>query len=252
MKLGFIITGRMKSTRLPKKLTIKIKEREVISWMIERAKLRFKKEDIVIATSTNPQDDALEDIANREGIKVFRGGEEDVIKRLYLAAKENKYDAFINITADCPLFGFDLIDSIENALEVEKADLVTQLDFPHGIFTYGIKTSSIEKILEIKKTDQTEVWGDYFYTNPDLFKVVKIDPSAEMIRPDYRLTLDYPEDLEFFKAVYSHFGLNTYKIGSKELVQFLDDNPCIVNINKECKALYQKRWEAQKATEIEK
>lgn len=252
MSLGFLITGRMKSTRLPLKLTKKIQEREVIAWMIDRAKLRFKNEEIVIATSTNPQDDALEEIAAREGVKVFRGDEEDVIQRLYLAAKENGLDNFINITADCPLFGFDLIDSIEHALEIEKADLVTQLDFPHGIFTYGLKTASIEKVLEMKKTNITEVWGDYFYNNPDLFKVLKIDAPESMYRPDFRLTLDYPEDLAFFKAVFAHFGKDTYKITSSELVQFLDNNPEIVNLNKDCKAMYQKRWEAQKATEIEK
>ncbi len=251
-KIGFIITGRMKSTRLKKKLTLKILDREVIAWMIDRAKLYFKDAEIVIATSENPQDDILEEIAKRENIKVFRGHEEDVVLRLYNAAKDNGFDYFINITADCPLFGFDYIDSIYKLLVDKKADLVTSLDLPHGIFTYGIRTKAFEKVIAMKQTDNTEVWGDYFYKNPDIFKVETLNVSKQEIRADYRLTLDYPEDFDFFEAVYNHFGKETYKISSNELVAFLDKNPQIVALNKDCKQLYTKRWDAQRVSELDK
>jgi len=59
MKIGFIITARMKSTRLPKKATLKINNRETIAWMIDRIKQCDILDDIIIATSTNPQDDIL-------------------------------------------------------------------------------------------------------------------------------------------------------------------------------------------------
>jgi len=252
MKVGFIITGRMKSTRLKKKLTLKILDREIIAWMIDRAKLYFKDSEIVIATSNNSQDDILEDIAIRENIKIFRGHEEDVVLRLYNAALENDFDYFINITADCPLFGFDYIKDIVGIHETKNADLVTSLDFPHGIFTYGIKTSAFAKVIQLKSTEQTEVWGDYFYKNPDKFNVEKLDAPKRQQRKNYRLTLDYPEDFAFFEAVYSHFGKNTYKISSDDIVKYLDNNPAVVNINSNCKALYEKRWDGQRVSNIEK
>ena len=68
-KIGFVITGRMKSTRLKKKLTLEILDREIIAHMIDRAKLYFNTSDIVIATSNNPQDTILAEIAKRENIK---------------------------------------------------------------------------------------------------------------------------------------------------------------------------------------
>jgi spore coat polysaccharide biosynthesis protein SpsF len=250
-RVGFIITGRMKSTRLKEKLTLKIQEREIIAWMIDRAKLIFDPKDIVIATSTNPQDDVLREIAEREGISVFKGDEEDVIERLYYAAKEYDFDFFINITADCPLFGFDYIQSIVDLAEKTKADLVTSLELPHGIFTYGMKTDSIERIMQIKKTNQTEVWGDYFYSNPDLFRVEKLLVSDDEKREGYRLTLDYPEDFTFFEAVYTHFGKDTFKKSSHDIIAFLDKNPEIVAINAHCKQNYEKRWNEQRATKVE-
>lgn len=220
--------------------------------MIERAKLVFKDDEIVIATSGNPQDDILETIAHEMGIKVFRGHEEDVVLRLYEAARLHKFDYFINITADCPLFGFDYIEKIKDLLISNDADLVTCLDLPHGIFTYGIKTDAFERVIELKKTDNTEVWGSYFYDNPDLFKVVKMDVSPAEMRPTYRLTIDYKEDFEVFEKIYQHFGKDTYKISSDEIVKFLDENPEVVKINENFKQLYQQRWESQKATNLEK
>ena len=38
MQTGFLITARMKSTRLPKKLILRINDREVIALLIDRLK----------------------------------------------------------------------------------------------------------------------------------------------------------------------------------------------------------------------
>lgn len=252
MKIGFLITGRMKSTRLPKKVTLKILDRELISWMIARAKLYFKNDEIVIATSTHPQDDVLEVIAKENDVKIFRGDEDDVVLRLYEAAKENDLQYFVNITADCPLFGYDYLDEFIKLMLESDADFTTSLDLPLGFFVYGVKTSSLEKIIEIKRTNITEVWGDYFYNNPDIFKVVKLDVKEEEKRPNYRLTVDYPEDFRLFENIFQHFGLNTFKATSAEILKFLDENPEVRKINADCNKLYQERWQSQKATEIEK
>jgi spore coat polysaccharide biosynthesis protein SpsF len=252
MKVGFIITARMKSTRLPKKLSLQIQNRKIVSWMIERAKLAFDPAHIVIATSTNRQDDELETIANEEGIKVYRGHEDDVILRLYEAAQQYQLDFFINITADCPLFGYDYTDAITSLFQQSNADFITSLDLPHGIFVYGVKTASIEKVIELKKTVQTEVWGTYYSDNPAIFNVQRLVVPEEKKRPDFRLTIDYPEDYRFFQAVFEGLGEQTYKTSSDAIVEFLDQHPEIVSINKDCKALYQERWEKQKASTLEK
>lgn len=251
MKIGFLITGRMKSTRLPKKLTLKILDKEIINWMVMRAQLVFENNEIVIATSDNPQDNILEEIANEMGVNFFRGDEEDVVLRLYEAAVENNFDYFINITADCPLFGFDYIERIRESIIETNADLITCLDLPHGFFVYAIKTEAFKKVIEMKKTNITEVWGDYFYNNQNIFSVVKLKVSDDEKRPYYRLTIDYPQDFTLFEKIYEHFGENTYRTSSKKILEFLDKNPEIVKINADCTQQYQKRWETQKATKLE-
>jgi len=243
MKIGFLITARMKSTRLPRKLTLKINTREIIAWMIDRLKQCKLLNEIIITTSTNPQDDILCKIADRENIKCYKGSEDDVLDRLYQAAKKYKLDYIINVTGDCPLAAFDFIEKLVQEYKKTKADLITCFNLPHGFYIYGIKIDALKKVLEIKKTTDTEVWLSYF--TGGLFKVIDLEISKELQRRNYRLTLDYPADFEFLKAVFNGLGSDTYKKSTKEIIEFLDKHPDIVDINAHCEKLYQKKWESQ-------
>ena len=144
MKIGFLITARMKSTRLPKKVVLKIDEKEIIALLIERLKIIEIIDEIVIATSTNPQDDVLCKIAEREHVKCFKGDENDVLKRLYNASKKFSIDYIINITADCPLASHDFVDDVVNLYKETDADLITTYKLPHGFYIYGIKPEALK------------------------------------------------------------------------------------------------------------
>lgn len=244
MRIGYLVTARLKSTRLPNKLILKIQEREVIRWMIDRLKISTELDEIVICTSTNPQDQPLEEIAKQEKVGIFRGHEEDVIKRLYDAAVEFKLDYILNVTADCPLVSYEYISLIIDSYKNTNADLVRCLDLPHGFFSYGIKVDALKKVCDIKDDDKTEVWGRYF-TDTGHFKVVDLDIPNDLKRPDYRLTLDYPEDFKFFEAVFAFFGPETYKTKMKNIIEYLDNHPEIVNINAHCKNAFKKNWDSQ-------
>ena len=245
MKVGFLITGRMKSTRLPKKLTLQIFDREIIALMIDRLKCAKSVDEIIIATSTNPQDDVLEEIALREGVKVFRGSEEDVLERLHGASQAYNLDYMINITADCPLVSFDYIPLLIETFKYTSADLITSMKLPHGFFFYGIKPSALAEVLKMKDSIHTEVWGAYF-TETDQFNCIDLNTPVDLIREDYRLTLDYQEDFDFFDKLYNAYGEDIIVATTDDIVSFLDKNPQIVAINKDAKAKYQKRWDAQK------
>lgn len=239
----------MKSTRLPKKLTLKINGRQIIRWMIDRLKLSSSINDIIICTSLNQQDDILEDIANEENIGVFRGSEDDVIQRLYEASKYFGLDYSLNITADCPLVAFEYFDRIIDKYKETQADLIRIMELPHGFYSNGIKIEAMQKVCEIKKGTDTEVWGRYF-TDTGFFNVVDIDIPEDLKRPNYRLTIDYPEDYEFFRNVFNHFGESTYKRTIYNIISFLDDHPEVVGINEHCEALYRERIERQNKIQL--
>jgi len=244
MKIGYLITARMKSTRLPGKLTLEINERQIIRWMIDRLRLSPLLDEIIICTSTNHQDDILETIAREEDVKVFRGSEEDVILRLYEASKFYDLGYALNITADCPLVSVEYISEIIKKYEETQADLIRTLDLPHGFYSYGIKIAAMRKVCEIKKDGNTEVWGRYF-TDTGMFNVADIYIPEELRRPDYRLTVDYEDDYRLIKKIFEYFGNDAYRSSIYDIITFLDENPEIAGINKHCRALFKEKWEGQ-------
>jgi spore coat polysaccharide biosynthesis protein SpsF len=249
MKIGFLITARLKSIRLPNKLILKIKGKEIIRHMIDRLKVSKSLSNIIICTSDNAQDKPLVKIAKEEGIDYFLGDEEDVILRLYNASKEFKLDYVLNITADCPLVSIEYIDIIVKKYMESNADFIRCLDLPHGFFSYGLKIDAMRKVCEIKKSKETEVWGRYF-TDTGLFNVVDLDIPKKYIRKDYRLTLDYPDDFEFFKKIFEYFDKDTYRTPISEIIKYLDRNPQVVEINKDCEEMYKKRIKEQDKLEV--
>ena len=87
MKIGFLITARLKSERLPLKIIKDLNGKTVIERLIDRIKEIKDITDIVLCTSTNSQDRPLVDIARGNNIYYFNGDEDDVLKRLLDAAK---------------------------------------------------------------------------------------------------------------------------------------------------------------------
>ena len=206
-------------------------------------------DEIIIATSTNPQDDPLEVIAKREEIGIFRGSETDVLERLYLASEQFDLDYIINLTADCPLVGYDLLPSLIETYKATDADFITALNLPHGCFFYGVKPAAMKKALALKDSNETEVWGPYF-TDTGLFNCVELEVPEELTGKAYRLTLDYQEDFDFFETLYQAYGPGIIKARTSEIVKFLDESPEITAINKDAQQKYQQRWESQKNVKL--
>lgn len=245
MKVGYLITARLKSTRLPEKLLRKVCGRPIVAHMLDRLKLAERPDQIILCTSTNPEDDRLVGLAKSEGVAWFRGDEDDVLKRLYDAAVEYQLDYVLNITGDCPFVDPVYADRVVDAFERTNADLIRALDLPHGVYSYGIRPGALKTALGIKADRDTEVWGKYF-THTDLFDVYDLAvQNAVHKRPGLRMTLDYPEDLEFFRAVFAELYQPGEVFGLDDILLFLGDHPEVVDINCRCEKAYEQRWKRQ-------
>ncbi len=245
MKVGYLITARLKSTRLPEKLLCQVEDKPILVHMLDRLKLAQRVDEIIICTSTHPQDARLADLAEAEGISCFRGDEEDVLKRLHDATQVFKLDYILNITADCPFVDPVYIDKIVQAYEETNADLIRGFGLPHGAFSYGIKPNALAKVIEIKTDRRTEVWGRYF-TDTDLFEVYDLPVTNPLHQqPGLRMTLDYPNDLEFFKAVFAALYRQGEVFSLDEILHFLADRPEVIAINAHCATAFKKRFVRQ-------
>ncbi len=252
MKVGYLVTGRLKSTRLPKKLLIKVKGKPVIGYMLDRLKLAKRIDQIVICTSDLEQDKPLGDIARENGVECYFGDPDDVLVRLLGAADKYGFDYILNITADCPLVDPFYADAIVDLFLKTDADLIRQFELPHGAFSYGIKVDALRQVVEIKNSQETEVWGRYF-TDTGLFKVIDFDVANPFHRrPGLRLTIDYPEDLEVFKRIVNALYKGHEVFGLDQILSFIDDNPEVMRLNKHCSAKYKNRFSLQSEIKLKK
>ncbi len=252
MKVGYLLIGRLKSKRLPNKLLLEIKDKPIISHLLDRLKLAKKIDEIIICTSTAVQDEPLVKVATDNKVSCFRGDPDDVLIRMFDAANKYKLDYILTITADSPFVDPYYADAIVNTFHKTDADLIRQFDLPHGVFSYGIKISALKKVIEIKDSSDTEVWGRYF-TDTGLFNVLDFKVTNNFHkRPGMRMTLDYPEDLKFFKAIFEELYKDNRIFSLDEILNFLDSNQNIVNMNKSCGDRFLKKYRYHSSIKLKK
>ncbi len=232
MKILGFITVRSDSSRLPNKALLPIRGRKVIEHVIDRAKSIRGLDGVVLCTSARPEDDVLEEIARPEGILCFRGSLEDKLDRWRGAAEKFGADYIITLDGDDPFFGPELIEQEIVQIQAEQPDF---LNIPKGLVCggaeFGIKVSALQKVCAMKDTSDTEMMWVYF-TDTGLFKVVDFkveDPTYW--NEKIRLTLDYPEDYEFFQRVFEEMDMTSNTVPLCDILQMLGEKPEIAAIN---------------------
>ena len=232
MKIGFLITARLKSERLPLKIIKDLNGKTVIERLIDRIKEIKDITDIVLCTSTNFQDKPLVDIAQKNNIYYFNGDEDDVLKRLLDAAKFFNLDYFLGITADNPLITIHYSNLIADEIKSNEYDFIKLVGLSLGAATYGMKVKALEVVCKVKTIVDTEIWG-YLIDRPEIFNIKTIKIADKLNRPELRLTLDYDEDYELIRNIYYNIPfkkiLNLYNV-----IDYLNKNPEIAKINQNC------------------
>lgn len=231
MKYVITITVRMKSKRLPNKILLKIKGKKYIDHMIDRLKLSRKASEIILCSSTLEEDDILIDIAKENGIKYYRGHPDDVMLRIYNGAKKYGGDVILSTTGDNAFTDSVIMDEMADFFEKNNADFVFCEDLPIGIQTYVIRMSAMKDAIKRKDAKDTEIWGGYL-NRPDLYRVFKYEIKDTLFKhPEWRLTLDYPEDFKLFIRIFDELYKESEIFSFKEIMILLKNKPEIIKIN---------------------
>jgi len=231
MKIGFLITARLKSKRLKFKIIKSLNGYTVIERVIQRAKKLKNCSDIVLCTSSLNHDLPLVRIAKENNIYAYNGSEEDVLQRLLNAAELFGMDYFIGITADNPLFSIHHANLISKMIKSNKSfDYIFTSGMPIGANIYGIKTKALKTVCEVKQEVDTEIWG-YLINRPEIFKVKEIKVENKYKGKNYRLTLDEEDDYKFFRKLYRMFPKNEV-IDLLKAYKCLEKNPELPSTNR--------------------
>jgi spore coat polysaccharide biosynthesis protein SpsF len=238
MKTVAIIQARIGSTRLPNKVMKTLCDRTVLAHVIDRVKHCNRIDQIVVATTTLSQDDAIVKEAELCGVNWFRGSESNVLERYYLTAKEYQADTIMRITSDCPLLDIEIIEQLlsyfqeENnmGLGIDYISNTLRRSFPIGldaeVFTFN--ALEIAYNYAIKDYEKEHV-TPYIYQHPDLFSLHNLSHDDDLSH--YRWTLDTPEDYELIKIIYENLYPQNPLFGMDEILSFLEKKPEINQIN---------------------
>ena len=112
------IEVRMTSSRLPGKVMMSASGLSMLEILIRRISCSKHIDNIIVATTVNQQDDPIIRYCQANEIKYFRGSEENVLERVYNAGKLFGTDTLVQITGDCPLIDFKLVDEVIEIFQI--------------------------------------------------------------------------------------------------------------------------------------
>lgn len=203
---------------------------------------------VIVATTTNREDDSVEALAEKEGWILYRGSEEDVLDRYYQAARTHGSDTIVRVTGDCPFIDPVTIDRCVQALRDGGYDFVSNCtadssDFPRGldvrVFTFAALATAHR---EARLHYQREHVAPYIWENQQgIFKIGSVITVPPGLNRQYRLTVDYPEDFELMQKLYDALYVPGAIIDVNSVVAYLDAHPEVAAINAHCEQKFFKQ-----------
>ena len=218
------IIARTVSTRLPLKvLRNVVNQYSMLDFMIQRLKLIKNIDDIYICTSHEIVDDILEDVANKNQVKIYRGSLDAVIERLVSVGKIERADNVIRITGDNVFTSYEYLEEQINIHNVNKLDYTRIIDVPIGATAEVMKLSAVKECYNLIDPAISEYLLLYMF-NPELYKCGVIKLNKIKKSSNYSLTVDTQEDLTRTKSIFNHFKGEPLNIKLKNIIELIDQN----------------------------
>ena len=229
-----LVTARMASARCPGKALMELLPGEpLLAVLIARMKTAKTIDEVALATSVNPENDAIADLGRRLGVRVFRGDEEDVLKRHIGAAWAFDADSLVRVTGDNPLTDVGTMDALVRLHHERNADYtyVPGEALLMGILAEVISHDTLETSWnEGEPKHRSELVTLYIKEHPTDFRIAMLDLDPALLRPGYRLTVDHPEDVRLQREIFKLLGRGPL-VDTREAIALLDSRPDLVAIN---------------------
>lgn len=238
MKISAIIQARTNSKRFFGKILKKINKKPLIQIQVERLRKSQNIKTIILATTEKKSDDNLVKFCKDDlNIEVYRGSENDVLNRVFCAAKKKRVDLVVECYGDSPFIDTDVVDlCVTKFLDNKKVDVLTnslKRTFPAGqeIAVYRKKTlSKLENI--VKKNDNLREHVSFnFLRFPNKFKIYNLKAPKKFFMPNCYLEVDTNKDLIFLKKIYNEMNSLNIDLTLINIIKFLKKNKHWLKIN---------------------
>jgi len=252
LNVDVFVLARLGSSRLPEKHLKIINGKPAIFHLIHRIRKARKIRKIIVCTTNLSSDDKLVEYLQENDIDIFRGDSEDVLKRIFDAAKFFLTDIIIDVEGDKIYTDPEFIDKVVDELEDSKIDYVTGNDSEikfnpshgvHGIIPAGFRTKSIEKICEMKTSNNTDTgYKEFFIGNQFQTKYI-IPENITKFPKELRLFLDYNEDLELARKIFGEIGSD---FNLTNILELIEKKPELLEITKGVVKSWSENYEKNK------
>ena len=206
MRAGIILQARYGSSRLRGKALARVGGRTILEHCLRRL-TQTRVARVVLATTTEAEDDALEAVARRLGVAVYRGDRDDVLERFAEAARVFDLDPVLRATADNPAVDIESPGRVIGALRDTRADYLREEGLPLGASVEGMTAEALYRAARLA-TDpyDREHVTPFILKRRDLFRVTCVDAPAPLRQPLLRVTVDTREDLAWVSELFARAG----------------------------------------------
>lgn len=238
---AIIIQARMGSTRLPGKIMKELAGRPMLWHVADRCRRSRMANLVIIATTIQTEDDAVEEFCRVYDFLCSRGSAEDVLARYYGVARAYGVKTIVRVTSDCPFIDPGIIDVSIGAFQKNKCDYISNVvpgerTFPRGLDAEVFSFEALAKAHQsASEPYEREHVTPYIWENKR--KEFLIGPTITAVPEyarNYRLTVDYPEDFVLIEKIYRDFYRPGGIVDVPKVLSFLDEHPEIAGLNANC------------------
>jgi spore coat polysaccharide biosynthesis protein SpsF len=232
MILG-VIQARTSSSRLPGKVLLPLAGKPMLEQQVDRLHRATRLDQLVIATTEEPEDEAIAALADEFSIPVYCGSRDDVLDRFYQAATAYQASLVVRLTADCPLCDWQLIDQlVEFAIagDYDYASNCLEPSWPDGLDAEVVRFAALESAWReaTRRVDREHV-TQFIVRQPERFRLGSMRHDVDLSQ--MRWTVDEPQDYEFVARVYDELYAENRAFSTCDVLQLLHRKPEILTIN---------------------
>ncbi|HJZ73270.1 MAG TPA: glycosyltransferase family protein [Vicinamibacterales bacterium] len=227
-----ILQARVSSSRLPRKVLKPILGRPMLLHQIDRVRRARTLDGLVVATSTDPGDNAIEALCAAAGVRCYRGSLNDVLDRFYQAALPWQPQHVVRLTGDCPLADPDLIDRVVRACVDEALDYSgAEPSFPDGLDVEAMRFSALATAWkEAARPSDREHVTQFINRQRDRFRVRGVASDVDLSH--LRWTVDEPADFELVTRIYEALYPSNPAFTTSDILDLLARQPELATLNK--------------------
>lgn len=226
-----VVQARMGSSRLPGKPLLPLGGETALGFLVNRLKDATRLDQLVVATSTKPRDDAITLEAARAGVECIRGSEENVLGRMALAGRTCRADIVVRITGDDALMDPQVVDFMVQRFESGSyawATGLTTRSFPNGFVLSVISQEALERADAMSVDEVAREHAVLALLNrPDLFTRLDVVAPAQWTGYDIGVTLDTRAQYELMCEVVERLGANQEAFGIVDVLRCVRASPSL-------------------------